>query len=328
MEVVAEAPMARLKLPVLLAVAGGLLLGLWAIGRAGLDGLARAVGGMGWGGFALYCLATLPMVGALGAAWATAMRPGVPRPLVRFAWARMLREAANELLPFSHVGGLMVGTRALAAAGLPPARVYAATIVDLTTEMAAQIVLTLGGLWVAGTIATAPGGRLRLAAWIGAAALVLMGAGLALLQRRALGAAARLAARVLPAASGMLVAVRAELVAFGARRGAMLPSFGWNLAAWLAAVGASWMALDLLGARLPVSHVFALETFIFALRSGAFFVPAGLGVQEVGYLLVAAFFGLSQEAALALSLVKRARELAFGLPALLAWQWGEWRGRG
>jgi len=49
-------------------------------------------------------------------------------------------------------------------------------------------------------------------------------------------------------------------------------------------------------------------------------VPASLGVQEGGYVLVGALFGLSPEAALALSLLKRARDFVLGIPALMVWQ--------
>jgi hypothetical protein len=40
-------------------------------------------------------------------------------------------------------------------------------------------------------------------------------------------------------------------------------------------------------------------------------------VQEGGYLLLAPLVGLSSDAALALSLAKRARELLLGLPGVL-----------
>ena len=63
-------------------------------------------------------------------------------------------------------------------------------------------------------------------------------------------------------------------------------------------------------------------------RAAAFVVPGGLGVQEGAYALLAALFGLPVEIAVALSLVKRARDLMIGVPALLAWQVGELRRAG
>jgi uncharacterized membrane protein YbhN (UPF0104 family) len=46
-------------------------------------------------------------------------------------------------------------------------------------------------------------------------------------------------------------------------------------------------------------------------------IPGSLGVQEGGYLLLAPLVGLPPDAALALSLAKRAREILLGLPGLL-----------
>jgi hypothetical protein len=43
-------------------------------------------------------------------------------------------------------------------------------------------------------------------------------------------------------------------------------------------------------------------------------------VQEGAYVLLGAGFGLTPEMSLALSLLKRARDLAIGLPAIAIWQ--------
>jgi hypothetical protein len=58
-----------------------------------------------------------------------------------------------------------------------------------------------------------------------------------------------------------------------------------------------------------------LESLTFALRSAAFFVPAAAGVQEGGYVLGGAL-GIAPDIALALSLLKRGRELVLGAAAL------------
>jgi len=43
-------------------------------------------------------------------------------------------------------------------------------------------------------------------------------------------------------------------------------------------------------------------------------------VQEVGYLLLAPVAGVAPEVLLALSLLKRARDVGLGVPTLLVWQ--------
>ena len=69
----------------------------------------------------------------------------------------------------------------------------------------------------------------------------------------------------------------------------------------------------------PVGWIDALllESLGQAIRGAAFAIPGALGVQEGGYLLLAPVAGLPPDAALALSLAKRARELLLGVPGLL-----------
>jgi hypothetical protein len=83
---------------------------------------------------------------------------------------------------------------------------------------------------------------------------------------------------------------------------------------------------------LPFGEVLVIESLLYAIRTFAFAIPNAVGVQEGAYILVGTAFGLTPEMALALSLLKRARDLAIGLPALGIWQIAEggrlWRRRG
>ena len=54
-------------------------------------------------------------------------------------------------------------------------------------------------------------------------------------------------------------------------------------------------------------------------------VPGALGAQEGGLIVLCALFGIPPDQALALSLVKRAADVALGLPGLLVWQFAESR---
>jgi hypothetical protein len=63
-----------------------------------------------------------------------------------------------------------------------------------------------------------------------------------------------------------------------------------------------------------------IESLAQAVRSVAFFVPGAVGVQEGGFVVVGALFGVPSDAALSISLTKRIRELGLGLPGLAAWQ--------
>ena len=84
---------------------------------------------------------------------------------------------------------------------------------------------------------------------------------------------------------------------------------------------------------MPATFVNALilQSMAMTIRSAAFPVPGALGVQESGYLFVGNLLGIPGETAFAISLIARVRDLAIGIPALLAWQVIEgrrlWRAR-
>jgi hypothetical protein len=55
-----------------------------------------------------------------------------------------------------------------------------------------------------------------------------------------------------------------------------------------------------------------LENAALAIRGAAFLVPGAVGVQEGGYILLGNILGIPGEIVLALSLIRRMRELALG----------------
>ena len=303
----------------------GLAAAAWVVRSIGVAPVFAAIGQVGWGGYVLYCLYTLVVLALLGAAW-RAVAPG-GGPVIDYVWARTVREGATDVLPFAQLGGLVVGGRVLSGRGVASDLVYASMIADLTTEMASQAVFTLFGV---GALVLALGGRfdgggvLRLVLG-GAAVTVAVLVAFVVGQRPLLRLMARLGGRIVPAAVASVAAVTTRLAAIYRRRGTLALSFGLNLAAWIASGFGAWLALRLIGVSVAPGPVLAIEALIFAVRSIAFVVPGALGVQEGAYLLLAPLFGIDPGVAVALSLLKRARDVTIGLPALLLWQAGEGR---
>ncbi len=81
------------------------------------------------------------------------------------------------------------------------------------------------------------------------------------------------------------------------------------------------MILRAMGHPVSPAAGFVIESFGMMARSAAFAVPGALGVQEGGFMLAAGLFGLSAEAAVALSMVKRLRELIVGTAGIAVWLW-------
>ena len=71
--------------------------------------------------------------------------------------------------------------------------------------------------------------------------------------------------------------------------------------------------------------IVGLESLVYVVRTVTFAAPMGLGVIETAYAVVGPMFGLDREWAVALSLIKRLRDVAIGLPAMGIWQFMEGR---
>jgi hypothetical protein len=72
--------------------------------------------------------------------------------------------------------------------------------------------------------------------------------------------------------------------------------------------------MQALGRPLGMIDSFILESLGSGIRAAAFILPGALGALEGGFVLFGALFGLPADTALAISLSKRVRELALGLP--------------
>ncbi len=224
---------------------------------------------LGIGGFLLFCLWSLGTFGLLGAAWLAAA-PGERAARVGlFAWARMVREAVSDLLPFAQLGGIVVGTRTLIVAGVPQARVYGSFVVDMTTEMAAQLVYTLFGLALMASLLIGDGAGASLRPTILGGTGVMVAAILFffLAQRSALDLTERIAGYLLPGSAAAVGDIRAELVCIYAKRWHVGLAFALNLAGWVASGVGAWIALRLMEVHISLWDVLSLESLIFTLRS-------------------------------------------------------------
>lgn len=257
-----------------------------------------------------------------GLAWWCLLR-GVPAARV---WVmigfRTIGEAINVLLPVAMVGGDIVRAMLLKSRGVDGRAVAASTLIDLLLQAAAQAFIASIGV----TLLLRVAGASAFAAWaakgLGVAALALgcfyavQRFGGARLIERGLGTFAR---GWLIDAAGNASRLDESLQAIYADRPAIAAGFALHTLGWLIGVLETWFALRLIGAPVSASTALILESLNQGLRTAAFSVPAGLGVQEGGFIALGALFGIPAETALALSLVKRLPDLAIGLPGLLAW---------
>jgi putative membrane protein len=297
--------------------------GLTAIGAlvvySGADAVMASLLAIGWSGFAAICLIHLVLIVVMGLAW----RALVPEaPCWAFVSGRLIRDAGSEVLPLSQMGGTILGARAVTLAGIPGLIATASTMADLTLEFFAKLAYTGIGLIL--LVYLRPDLPAAIPITLGLIAAALIAIALIVVQRhgfdlfdrfgRALGQgwADRTAAGA--------ALVHAELRRIYRRRDGLWKGFLLHLVCWVASATEVWIALRLAGRTLDFAAVLVIESLLYAIRTVAFAIPNAVGVQEGAYILVGGTFGLTPEMGIALSLLKRARDLAIGLPALGVWQ--------
>lgn len=322
----------RLRLTLAASALLGLALAIFLVGWYGFGAVATAALALGWRGLLALVVLHLCLMLACGIAWRAVMEPARRVGIVVATAARVLRDAGGELLPISPAGGAVMGARALILARMPGVASFASVVVDMTLELFAQIGFTALGIAVLLHGGWAPQLGTPALAGLAVAAVVAFGfvmaqrAGLfRMLERFTRRVMLRNQAPAMPHDEGVHEVIRDAY----RRHSGIVVGLAGHFIAWTATSLEAWLALRLIGAPLPLAAVLALESLTYAVRSTAFFVPSGLGVQEGGYVFLGAIFGLGPETALALSLAKRAREMAIGIPALLVWQAIEarlWRG--
>ena len=304
----------------------GLILGAAVLAAtliyAGAGAVVRTLAGLRLTGLLIIVLVHVPIVAFMGIAWrqAAGSVPGaLPR---RFMWARLVRDAAAETLPFSQLGGFVLGVRALRLGGPAALRGVLSMSVDLVVELGAKLPYVLaGGLAL---LALAPGSGLMRPLGLGLA-LTVAAVAVPVLARRRLGDAfQRLIRRVSQRwpvlaslermhAQGDSNSVLDDILSHRARLGS---GFALHLLCWFLGAAELWLVFDLLGTPVSAARALVIDSVVAGLRTFVFMVPAAAGVQEASYVLVCAVFGIAPAAAVAASLARRARDLTLGAATL------------
>jgi glycosyltransferase 2 family protein len=275
----------------------------------------------GGAGLVLAALAHIPSMALNAQAWRLLLprraRPSLPA-MTAVVW---IRESVNGLLPVARLGGEVASYRLLRAEGASAAQAVASLMLDVALSMLSQLAFALLGLALLAAAGTALG-------WGGL--LLAMGGGLALAAGFVLAQRADLLSRVAAALNRAAAGRFGALLSHSARidratrrlwraRRAVLLCFLWQLAGWMAGALEIWIAAQAIGAPVSVGEALAIEAMVQAVASAAFLMPGALGLQEAGFLGVGMLLGLPAEAAAALALARRLRDLLVFLPGLLFW---------
>jgi putative membrane protein len=289
----------------------------------GVGDVLRALTNVKALGFAEYILAQLGITLGLGLCWRMLLRSRMKGSYWLCTWGRMVRDATGEFLPFSQVGGYVLGARVITLGGVAIPDAAASTLGDLTTEFLAQLVFIGIGLSILAR--KAPSSNLLVPVAVGLSVAVVMGVGLVLVQRGSgakvfRGIAARMAGMAGEGAAEKIDRLQASLNIMYGERGRLFWAAFLHLVCWFGTATASYIGFHALGVPLSFVDAICIEAMLHAIMALAFFVPGRVGIQEAAYTLLGGIFGIPPDIALSLSLLRRARDFVIAVPVLVIWQ--------
>jgi putative membrane protein len=291
--------------------------------RQGASQVGAAFATAGWGIAAVVAYHLIPIFLDAVAWWV--LFPRSDRlPLRKLFWMRWVGESVSTLVPSAAVGGDIVRARLAAINGVPLPISAGSVLVDITLGVFTQAGFTMLGLALL-VDATGQKSFVR-PTLLGTLIGILAVAGFYFAQRlgmfRFLGL---IVARLANSPEWQSLVQSGETLdrairGLYARRRAVAMCCAWTIISLVGGSGEIWIALHALGLPATLVNALILQSMALTIRSAAFAVPGGLGVQEGGYLVVGNLLGIPGNAAFALSLIARMRELALGIPGLVVWQ--------
>lgn len=314
----------KIRIAFYLLVAGGAALFTFLLIHQGAPQVMAAFASAGWwiAAVVIYHFVVPLFLDTL--AWWSLFPRSERLSLWELFWMRWIGESVSTLVPSASVGGDVVRARLAALHGTPITTSAASVLVDITLGVFVQIGFTLLGLALIVT-STGHQGFVR-PTLIGAVIGVLAIVGFYVVQRlgmfRFIGKMiSRLASAddwhsLVQSGHTLDEAIRRQY----ARRSGVIGCSAWTGASLIFGSGEIWIALHALGLHATIVNSVILQSMVLTIRSAVFPVPGALGVQEGGYVLIGNLLGIPGDAAFALSLIARVRELILGIPGLVLWQ--------
>lgn len=300
-----------------LAFAAGLLLFFWLVHRIGFGVIAGCLRQVGWGFAAVIALEGV-VVAFTTLGWRLTLADPGGVPLFSLAAMRIAGDGVNALAPAAVVGGEIVRA-GLLSRYVPGPDALGSVGVAAMCQFLAQVLFVGLGATFARAGALEP--RLRVLGPCLLVFAVLFVVLLAWAFRRS--GAAQPFARLL-AWAGRLGGgktregfgrdlVASVSVSIRERPGRLVASVLLFLCGWLVSFAEVALVMTLLGAPVASGTAFSIAVLAVLVEGVFFFVPARLGVQEGGLYALFPALGLDPVLGFALGLVRRLREMTWGL---------------
>jgi glycosyltransferase 2 family protein len=240
--------------------------------------------------------------------------------MVRIRWSG---ESLNNLVPSAYVGGEALKVFLLRRQEVPMGRATAAAIVSKTIQTLAQLIYLASAAFAFSSLLPTSS-PVRKGLWmVMVGSLVVVGLMFWAQSRglvRSLTAVAsklRLAQKIIREKQERIRQIDQSILRFyrdEPRYFAM--SFCAYLSGWFLDTLEIWLAAYLLGMPVSWLQALAVEAFVAVAKILGLFIPAALGVQETGIILLGRAAGFPEPFCFAYAVLRRTREILF---ALVGW---------
>ena len=321
---------------IVLGLAGFFVLLVWQ----GIGDITHMLATAGWGLLVVTAFHAIPMLSS-SVCWRILLPVQHRPPLARLWMARWIGESVNSMLPVAQIGGEIAKARWIMRCrnqhkAMPATAAGSSVVVEVTLSLLTQIIFTLVGL-ITLLVYLERNDTLLLEIAIGILVMLGLLAAFYASQRRNLFARAAqwlekiAGGKAWLRLAGGAAAMDQAIVGIYRQKHTVAISAAWRLLSWFLGIGEVWLLMYFLGQPVGLVEALLLESLGQAIRAAGFLIPASLGIQEGGFLLLGTLLGVPPHTALALSLGKRVREILLGIPGLIVWQHdagqGLWQGR-
>lgn len=274
--------------------------------------------------FAAVCLFTPGEQWLAAEAWRILFPPGRRPSRLTTIIASWMGSAVNSLLPVAGIGGEIVKARVLIRREKNEDTTFASLIVDKTVQ--AITVFIWGFVGVCMLAMTVDDIRFVFGALAGASLLGIgIGIFVFLQVTGKLGTGAQRLLEVAGVSKSVSIFNRIGIIDdfvrdsyAELRRVAAAVLLRLTQRVFLA--GEVVLVGHLVGLPIGFAEAVALKGIVGAVRGAGFAIPAGLGIQEGGFITIGALLGYPPDLMLAVSLATRIREILPSIPALIWWQ--------
>jgi len=305
----------------------GLFIGITLIGLLvawqGLEAVSQQFAVGGWS-ILLVCFFAIPSFYLSGEAWRCLFPREHRPPMAQTFLASSMGAAINILLPVASIGGEVAKARVLTLWSHSGTHAVSTIVVDKTAQAIVILIWGITGTVMLATLVNEP--AIVNGAIIGAVLLALGIAGFIFVQHSgSMSFLARFGAKIGGTEKWRGIVDDADAVDESIREiyrrpHSVLAACALRLAIRIILVGEVVLAGHLLGFPIDFGEALMLKGLVIALRGLSFAIPAGLGIQEGGYVAIGALIGLPPDLMIATSLITRVREILPSIPFLFLWQ--------